>query len=131
MVDFLPRFDAAVSTLFTDLDQRGLLDRVLVLVAGDFGRTPRLNAGDARGPGRDHWPGAVSCLLGGGGIQGGRIIGATTPHGEMPAERPLIPGDLHATIYHVLGISPDVSFKNYSGRPIPILERGEVISELL
>ncbi len=131
MEDFLPRLDAAVSALFTDLDQRGLLDKVLVVVCGEFGRTPRVNNGDDRGPGRDHWPDAVCCLLGGGGIQGGRIVGATTARGEMPKDRPLVPGDLHATMYHVLGVDPSTSFVNHSGRPIPILEQGVIIDELV
>lgn len=129
--DFLPRLDSALSALFMDLDRRGLLDRVLVIACGDFGRTPRLNAGDARGPGRDHWPDAICCLLGGGGIQGGRIVGATTARGEVPKDRPLIPGDLLATIYHVLGVDPSINFINHSGRPVPVLDQGQVIPELL
>ncbi len=134
----LPIVDALVSALFTDLDQRGLLDQVLVILCGEFSRTPRMNNGGNGGPagsmgtpGRDHWGNAMSCLVGGGGIKGGRIVGATNRLGEVPKDRPVEPCDLHATIYHCLGIDPSIHFLNHAGRPVPAIDRGEVISELL
>jgi hypothetical protein len=82
-------------------------------------------------PGRDHWGNAMFCLLGGGGIRGGQIVGSTNRLGEAPKDRPITAGDLHATIYRVLGIDPHASFLNHSGRPVPAIDAGEVISELI
>jgi len=131
MTNKLPRVDAALSALLEDLEDRGLREKVLVVVCGEFGRTPQISV-HAKGqpPGRNHWPGAMFCLLSGGGVQGGRVLGATDSRGAYPTERPLRPGDLHATIYDVLGVDPSLSFLNRSGRPIPIVESGEVIHEL-
>ena len=128
----LPRVDSAVAGLVQDLHDRGLLEKVLVLVMGEFGRTPKMNNGhNGQGtPGRDHWGRAISCLIAGGGVQGGRIIGATNPRGEYPAERPLKPADLHATIYHVLGVDPELRFLDQTGRPTDAIQDGNVISEL-
>ena len=134
----LPRVDQAVSALIEDLTVRGMLDRVMFMVVGEFGRTPRLNNGGNGGPplskgtpGRDHWGNAMACMIGGGGLKGGQIVGATSPKGEYPAERPIRPEDVLATVYHVLGIDPTQSFLNHAGRPIPILPGGEVIGELV
>jgi hypothetical protein len=138
MESYLPKVDMAVSSLFTDLDQRGLLDNVMVVVCGEFGRTPKMNDGGNGGPplsqgtpGRDHWGNALSVLIGGGGLKGGQVIGATNRLGEVPIERALRPGDLHHTIFHVLGIDPDVSFLNHAGRPVPAIDHGAVIRELV
>ncbi len=122
----LPRLDEAVSALVDDLHQRGLADRVLVLVWGEFGRTPRITNN-----GRDHWPGAMSALVAGGGLKMGQVIGATTRKGESPIERPVRPEDLLQTVYHVLGIDPLHDFPNESGRPMPVLNRGSAIGELI
>lgn len=134
----LPMVDAAFSTLLDDLSQRGLYDRTLVLLCGEFSRTPRMNDGGNGGPpgsqgtpGRDHWGNAMFCLLGGGGVQGGRIVGSTNRKGEVPQDKPLRPADIHHTIYHVLGVDPEHNFLNHAGRPVPALEPGSVISELL
>ncbi len=128
----LPRVDMAVSALFEDLDSRGLLDQVLVIVCGEFSRTPRMNNGSGRGtPGRDHWGNSMCCVLGGGGVKGGQIVGSTDRLGEAPKDRPVGPGDIHATIYHALGVDPRVSFLNFSGRPVPAVEHGDVIHELV
>ena len=128
----LPMMDAAVATLFEDLAARDLLSKVLVVVAGEMGRTPRMNNGHGKGtPGRDHWSNAMSLLMGGGGVQGGQIVGVTDSRGETPIDRPLTPGDIHATIYHVLGVDPRISFLDKSGRPVPIVEHGHVIDELV
>ncbi len=137
MENYLPMVDSAVSTLLQDLSDRGLYDRVLVLLCGEFSRTPRMNDGGNGGapmsmgtPGRDHWGQAMFCLMAGGGVQGGRIVGSTTSKGESPKDRALTPSDLHATIYHVLGVDPKTHFLDHSGRPVPAIDRGEVISEL-
>lgn len=132
MKSYLPRVDTAVSALFEDLDCRGLLDQVLVVICGEFSRTPRMNDGSGQGtPGRDHWGNVMFCVLGGGGLRGGQIVGSSDTRGEHPKERPLRPGDLHATIYHVLGVDPSVSFLNHQGRPVRAIDRGEPIAELL
>ncbi len=138
MEQYLPKVDRAVSSLITDLDQRGLLGKVMVVVCGEFGRTPKMNDGGNGGapmsqgtPGRDHWGNALSVLIAGGGLKGGQVIGSTNRLGEVPAERPLRPGDLHHTLFHVLGVDPDVSFLNHAGRPVPAIDHGEVIRELV
>jgi hypothetical protein len=131
MERYLPRVDSAVAGLFTDLSQRGLLDKVLVVVCGEFSRSPRMNDGSGKGtPGRDHWGNSMSVLIGGGGVQGGRIIGSTDRYGEAPKDHPLRPGDLHHTIYKVLGVDPNVSFLDRSGRPVAAIDHGQVIGEL-
>lgn len=129
----LPPLDRALGRLIGDLDGRGMLDDVLVVVMGEFGRTPRINKGLPQDPvpGRDHWGDAMSVMLAGGGLRGGSIVGATDPRGERPADRPLVPGDVLATIYHVLGVDPTTNFLNHAGRPMPVLHRGSAISELL
>ncbi|HTE16974.1 MAG TPA: DUF1501 domain-containing protein, partial [Armatimonadota bacterium] len=103
--DLLPRYDQAFSALVEDLAQRGLDKKVLVLAAGEFGRTPRVNSV----AGRDHWPGAGSVVFAGGGLKMGQAIGATDARGEYPTDRPYSPGEVLATVYHVLGIRTAVS----------------------
>jgi uncharacterized protein (DUF1501 family) len=134
---YLPRVDQAVSGLLTDLDNRGMLDRVLVILCGEFSRTPRMNDGGNGGPplskgtpGRDHWGNAMFCLLAGGGVQGGRIVGSTNRLGEVPKDRPVRPGDIHHTVFHVLGVQPNVHFPDHSGRPVVAIDHGDVIHEL-
>jgi uncharacterized protein (DUF1501 family) len=138
MESYLPQIDMLTSALFTDLHERGLAEKVLVVMCGEFSRTPRMNNGGNGGPagsmgtpGRDHWGNAMFCLMGGGGIQGGRIVGSTNRLGEVPKDRPLECADLHATIYHVLGIDPSINFLNHAGRPVPAIDGGQVIAELL
>ncbi|HVW38274.1 MAG TPA: DUF1501 domain-containing protein, partial [Pirellulales bacterium] len=137
MENYLPKVDQAVAALFTDLSDRGLLEKTLVVLCGEFSRTPRMNNGGNGGPplsmgtpGRDHWGNAMFCLLGGGGVKGGRIVGSTNRLGEVPQDRPVEPCDIHASIYHVLGVDPHVSFLNHAGRPVPAIDRGQVIHEL-
>jgi len=134
----LPIIDSLVSALLEDLTQRGMYDDVLVMLCGEFSRTPRMNNGGNGGapmsmgtPGRDHWGNAMFCLLAGGGVKGGRVVGSTNRLGEVPQDRPVTPADLHHTMFHVLGIDPNVSFLNHSGRPTAALEPGAVIQELL
>lgn len=129
----LPVVDQAVSALLEDLSQRGMLDDVLVLVMGEFGRTPRINKGQPGIPipGRDHWGNAISAMIAGGGLQGGQVIGKTNSKAEHHIERALSPADLLATVYRVMGIDPQMAFKDHAGRPIPILDKGEPIREIL
>lgn len=136
-------YDRAVSALIEDIYDRGMDKRVLVVVTGEFGRTPKIEhspstgAGDAsapagtRQPGRDHWPRAFSNIWAGGGIQTGRAIGATDKKGEDSIERVCRPGDFLATIYHHLGIDPSTAIRNLNGRPTPIVDRGAPIPELI
>ncbi|HUG93731.1 MAG TPA: DUF1501 domain-containing protein [Planctomycetaceae bacterium] len=138
MENYLPIVDRAVSGLLADLDQRGLLERVLVVLCGEFSRTPRMNDGGNGGapgsmgtPGRDHWGNAMFCFLAGGGLKGGQVVGSTTRRGEAPQDRPLRPGDIHHTIFHVLGIDPEIQFIDHAGRPIPAIDHGAVIPELV
>jgi len=125
--EMLPVYDRMLTALIEDLTDRGLYDRVLVLVWGEFGRTPKINPGG----GRDHWGRAAFALLGGGGVRGGTVIGSTTPRGEDPNDRPLWPGDVLATVYRVLGIDPEGERPDAFGRPIKLLSTGEPIRELL
>ena len=124
-----PLVDQAVSALFEDLAQRGLDKNVLVLLAGEFGRTPRVR--NFKGvPGRDHWGAAGSCVLFGGGLKMGQVIGETNRHGERPVRRPIHPRDVLATIYQFMGIDTTHEFIDHAGRPLPILPRGKPIHEL-
>lgn len=134
---YLPQIDQLVSALFLDLEERGLLDKVMVVLCGEFSRTPRMNDGGNGGapgsmgkPGRDHWGNALSVLIGGGGVKGGRLIGSTNRLGEAPKDHPLQPGDLHHTIFRHLGVDPNVSFLNHAGRPIAAVDHGAVIDAL-
>ncbi|WP_437223150.1 DUF1501 domain-containing protein [Planctomicrobium sp. SH661] len=136
-------YDQAVTALIEDIYQRGLDKRVLVVVTGEFGRTPKINydrstgAGDASAPtgtlqpGRDHWARAFSNIWFGGGMRTGQVIGATDRRGEDVTERGLGPGDFLATIYRHLGIEYDhVAIKDLNGRPTPIVDDGKAIPEL-
>jgi hypothetical protein len=123
--------DQAVTALMEDLYARGLDKKVLLIVAGEFGRTPRISYAEGR-PGRDHWPQAMSVLLSGGGLKTGQVVGSTTAKGEHPKDRPLTPNDLWATMFQHLGIDYEhTSFLDHRGRPMPILSDGEPIAELL
>jgi hypothetical protein len=129
MQERAPVFDRAVAALISDLHDRGLNKRVLLIVTGEFGRTPRISYVNGR-PGRDHWPAAMSILMSGGGLRMGQAIGSTDTRGEYPDDRPLHPNDFVATIYRHLGINPDWEVTDRSGRPLRLLDRGEPISEL-
>ncbi len=136
--NYLPQVDAAVASLFEDLDDRGLLDTTLVVLCGEFSRTPKMNDGGNGGapmskgtPGRDHWGNSMFCLMGGGGVKGGQLIGSTDRLGERPLTRPLSPSNIHATIYTVLGIDPRLQLIEPTGRPVNVLEDPEPIRELL
>ncbi len=123
----IPKLDQAYSALLQDLDQRGLLDSTLVILMGEFGRTPKLNP---RG-GRDHWPGAFSVALAGGGVVGGQVIGASDAHGERPSDRPISPADLVRTLYHLIGIDGEMELHTPDGRPVQVNRDGTVIGEVV
>jgi uncharacterized protein (DUF1501 family) len=125
--ELLPPLDRAASTLLCDLDERGLLDETLVVMIGEFGRTPLVN----KDAGRDHWPDASSVMLAGGGLVRGRVLGCTTARGEEPQERPVPMNEVLATIYHQLGIDPRAMLRDAEGRPIEILPDAMPIRELL
>ena len=130
----LPVLDHAVGTLVDDLDQRGMLDSTMVIVMGEFGRTPRINTGLPTDPipGRDHWGQVMSVLVAGGGIRSGVVVGASNARGEVPRESPVTPSDMLATVYARLGIDLTTTFLDRFGRPIPIVPAGgKVIRELL
>jgi hypothetical protein len=136
--NYLPKVDAAVAALFADLDDRGLLDTTLVVLCGEFSRTPKMNDGGNGGPpmskgtpGRDHWGNAMFCLMGGGGVKGGQVVGSTDRLGTAPRTRAVTPSNVHATIYRVLGIDPKLHLLDPSGRPVPVLDDPEPIAELL
>jgi uncharacterized protein (DUF1501 family) len=128
----LPYMDQALAALIEDIHGRGLDHKVLLVAVGEFGRTPKISYRSSTGStGRDHWPQAYSALVSGGGLRMGQVVGATNSKGEYPAERPLTPQDLLATIYRHLGIDSRQSFSDFSGRPTPILADGEPIHELI
>jgi len=123
----LPQLDAALASLLDDLRARGMLDRTLVVVMGEFGRTPRIN----KDAGRDHWHHCYSVLLAGGGVRPGRVVGQSDRNGAYPVRgRVCVPADLCATVYRCLGIDPAREMVDQVGRPLP-LSRGAVIGEVL
>jgi uncharacterized protein (DUF1501 family) len=125
----LPLFDHLLTTLVSDLEQRGLLDQTLVLAMGEFGRTPLMGTQDST-DGRDHWPVVLSMALAGGGLRHGQVIGATEKDGGHILERPVTPGDLAATIYRHMGVPLDATWEEPGGRPRRVVEDGEPIPEL-
>ncbi len=116
-----PTYDQGYSALIEDLAQRGLLDDTLVANLAEFGRTPRVNPAG----GRDHWPQCFTVGFAGGGVQGGRVVGASDPIGGVPAERPCDPGDVIATIYHSLGLDLETPLPGPAGRPFPLVDFGK------
>src|SRR5262249_29962503 len=126
----LPLFDHLITTLVDDLGQRGLLDDVLVIAMGEFGRTPQVGT-QGSSDGRNHWPEVMSLALAGGGMRHGQVIGATVKDGGTIKERPVTPGDLAATIYHHFGVPLDTAYLDHSGRPRPVVENGAPIRELI
>jgi len=116
------KLDQCLSALIEDLEVRGMLDDVLVAVWGEFGRTPRIN----NGAGRDHWPQVSCCLLAGGGIRTGQVIGATNRLGEFATARPVHPAEVVATVYHTLGINPGTTIQDPTGRPQYLVDHGAI-----
>jgi len=130
----MPPADQTFSALLDDLFERGLLDETLVVWTGEFGRTPRVgqrnsDAG-AGADGRDHWPGCFSAVLAGSGVRGGQVYGASDRHAAFPAANPVAPVDLVATVYHLLGVPPQVAIEDQQGRP-QVVCPGTPISEVL
>ena len=121
----LPPLDQGLAALLQDLEERGMLEDTFVVLIGEFGRTPKIN-GKA---GRDHWGPCFSALFAGGGVQGGRVIGESDPHGGYPVKKPFSPEDFGATVYSVLGIDPASEIRDRFDRPMR-LNSGSVISEL-
>lgn len=126
----LPLFDHLITTLVGDLGERGLLDDVLVIAMGEFGRTPLMGTQDST-DGRNHWPVVMSMALAGGGFRHGQVIGASTKDGGAIKDRPVTPGDLAATIYHHMGVPLDATYLEPTGRPRALVENGKPIAELL
>ena len=110
-----PSFDAAFTQLVTDLDERGLLDRTLVVATGEFGRTPKFNCNG----GRDHWPGVWTTIFAGGGVKGGQVVGSSDAIASEPKDRPVHASDIPATIFHALGIGTDATIPGPTGSPVP------------
>ncbi len=123
----LPILDSAYPALIQDLDDRGLLDSTLVVVMGEMGRSPRVNAK----AGRDHWPQCGFSLLTGGGVRQGMIHGATDKHAAYPTRDPVSPGDVVATIYHLLGVDPRMTVPDLAGRPMMIAHGGSPIEGVI
>jgi uncharacterized protein (DUF1501 family) len=127
MNGMLPPLDQAFATLIRDLDRRGLLKTTLVVMTTEFGRTPRLN----KDGGRDHWPKVFSIVMAGGGIVGGRVLGSSDSLGTEPANKPVRPSDMAATLFTQLGIAPEKKLLAPGPRPIDIVREGRVLRELL
>jgi hypothetical protein len=127
--ELLPGLDRALAGLVEDLDARGMLDETLVLCLSEHGRTPKMQ--NVRGGGRDHWSRAYSAVLAGGGVARGRVVGKTDRIAGDVAERPVSPKDVLATTYHLLGIDLGTTLTERTGRPLPLLDHGAVITEVL
>lgn len=123
----LPQLDAALSALLDDLLARSMLQRTLVVVMGEFGRTPKVNGG----AGRDHWNFCYGLMLAGGGMKGGHIFGASDKIGGRPSTNPVTPADIVATIYHCLGVPKDLELRDNLDRPFSLVPWGDVIGDVL
>jgi uncharacterized protein (DUF1501 family) len=122
-----PQVDRAVAALVEDMDQRGLNDQILLVISGEFGRTPKINGG----AGRDHWAPLSTLALAGGGLTMGQVIGESAEKVDVPKTTPITPQDLMATIFDVLGIDKGVQFVSQAGRPVYMIENGRAIEELV
>jgi hypothetical protein len=128
--ELLPGFDAGVSSLLLDLEERGLLDETLVLCLTEHGRTPKVK-NITKGGGRDHWSNVYSVMLAGAGIQPGTVVGASDSQGAFVKNRPVSPEDILATMYHLKGIDPETTIIDRLKRPVRLVENGRVMPELL
>jgi hypothetical protein len=122
-----PQVDQAVAALVEDLDQRGMSENVLLVISGEFGRTPKINGG----AGRDHWAPLSTLALAGGGLKMGQVIGESAEKVDVPKTTPITPQDLMATVFDVLGIDKRIQFVNQAGRPVYMIENGKPIAELV
>jgi uncharacterized protein (DUF1501 family) len=116
-----PMYDQAYSALLEDLSQRGMLANTMVCNLAEFGRTPRVNPSG----GRDHWPQCWTMYFAGGGVQGGRVVGRSDRIGAVPAERPVEPAEIVATVYHSLGLNLETTLPGPQGRPFPLVDTGK------
>ncbi|HTE17436.1 MAG TPA: DUF1501 domain-containing protein, partial [Armatimonadota bacterium] len=123
----MPPLDRALAALLDDLKDRGLYEKTLVVVWGEFGRTPRVN-GSA---GRDHWPAVMSVMLAGGGLKMGSVIGATDATGSEAVDTPIRVREVVATLYHALGIDPETQFVDQQARPVPLIHDAAPIAQLI
>ena len=123
-----PSFDRAVSALLQDIHDRGLERKILLVITGEFGRTPWL---DRQSGGRDHWPQLCTLALSGGGLKMGQIVGQSSARADVPRTAPIGPQDLMATVFHVLGMPLDLTYTKPNGRPVRMLEHGRPIADLL
>jgi hypothetical protein len=123
----LPELDRGLANLVGDLDERGLLEDTIVVVWGEFGRTPKIN----NGAGRDHWAPVMSAMVAGGGLKTGQMVGTSTDKGERPKDRPYSVQQVLSTFYHKMGIDPAMTFLNGSGRPMHLLDNREPVVELM
>jgi hypothetical protein len=127
MKSLAPQMDHAVAALVQDMADRGLEKDILLVISGEFGRTPRINGG----AGRDHWAPLSTLALAGGGLKMGQVIGESSGKAELPKSSPISPQDLMATIFHVLGLPADLHYQDTTGRPTPMLDGGKPIAELV
>jgi uncharacterized protein (DUF1501 family) len=122
-----PQVDHAVSAFVQDLHNCGLENDILLVITGEFGRTPRINSG----AGRDHWAPLSTLALAGGGLRMGQAVGESSAKAEVPKTRPISPQDLMATVFHVLGLPQDLHYNDPTGRPTPMVNGGRLIQELV
>lgn len=122
-----PEFDRGIAAFVEDVHKRGLADNILLVITGEFGRTPKIN----RNAGRDHWAPLSTLALSGGGLQMGQVVGQSAPKADVPMSQPIRPQDLMATVFHVLGLDPHLQFTNQAGRPVYMIEDGRPISALV
>ncbi len=123
----MPTLDQTLSALIADLEERGLLESTIVMCAGEFGRTPKVN----KNVGRDHWARSMACVLAGGGIKRGYVHGSTDASGMAPATEPVTPDDVASTIFQQLGIDPHTEIQTPTGRPVQLFREGKVIEKLI
>jgi hypothetical protein len=123
----MPPLDQTLSALIADLDQRGLLDSTIVMCAGEFGRTPKIN----KNSGRDHWARSMACILAGGGLKRGYAHGTTDASGMAPATEPVTPDDVACTIFQQLGVDPHQELQTPTGRPVQLFREGKVVEKLI
>lgn len=123
----VPALDHAIATFISDIAARGMTENVLLVISGEFGRTPRIN----RNAGRDHWAPLSTLALAGGNFHMGQVVGDSMPRADVPRTNAIRPQDLMATVFHHLGIDPKTQFVNQGGRPVYVLEQGQAIAELV
>jgi hypothetical protein len=123
----MPTLDQTLAALIADLDDRGLLESTIVMCAGEFGRTPKVN----KNAGRDHWARSMACLLAGGGLKRGYVHGSTDASGMAPATEPVTPDDVASTIFQQLGVDPHLEVQTPTGRPVQLFREGRVIEKLI